>query len=69
MRLISVIFTCQNSIDFRLVFVCLIYLDRAAIEEFIVKENIPFTLITVRSKILNELRNAEKLRNLLKEDL
>ena len=69
MRLISVILTCRNSIDFRLVFVCLIDLDRAAIEEFIEKENIPFSLMTVRSKILNELRNAEKLRNLLKEDL
>ena len=69
MSLISVILTCQDSIDFRLVFVCLIDLDQAAIEEFIEKENIPFSLMTVRSKILNELRNAEKLRNLLKEDL
>ena len=69
MRLISVILTCQNSIDFRLVLLCLIDLDRAAIEEFIEKENIPFSLMTVRSKILNELKNAENLRNLLKEDL
>ena len=69
MRLISVILTCQNSIGFRLVYVCLIDLDRATIEEFIEKENMPFSFMTVRSKILNELRNAEKLRNLLKEDL
>ena len=69
MRLIRVIFTCQNSIDFRLVFLCLIDLDRAVIEEFIEKENIPLSLMTVRSKILNELKNAENLRNLLKEDL
>ena len=69
MRLISVILTCQNNIDFGLVLLCLIDLDRAVIEEFIEKENTPFLLMTVRSKILNELRNAEKVRNLLKEDL
>ena len=48
---------------------CLIDLARATIEEFIEKENIPFSFMTVRSKILSELRNAEKLKNLLKEDL
>ena len=48
---------------------CLIDLARVTIEEFIGKEIIPFSFMTVRSKILNELRNAEKLRNLLKEDL
>ena len=69
MRLISIILTCHNDIDFRLVFVCLINLDRVTIEEFIEKENIPLSFMTVWSKILNKLRNAEKLRNFLKEDL
>ena len=54
MRLISVVLTCQNSIDFSLVLLCLIDLDQAAIEEFVEKENTPFSLMTVRSKILNE---------------
>ena len=48
---------------------CLIDLVQVTIEEFIGKENIPFLFMTVQSKILNELSNAEKLRNLLKEDL
>ena len=56
------ILTCQNGIDFRLVLVCLIDLDRVTMEELIIKENIPCSYMTVRSKIPNERRKAEKRR-------
>ena len=57
------IFTCQNGITSGL-YLCLIDLDRETIEEFIEKENIRCSFMTVKSKILNELRSAEKRRTI-----
>ena len=54
------ILTCQNGIHFTLVLARLIDLDRVTIEEFIEKENITCLYMTVRSKIPNEGRKAEK---------
>ena len=45
-----------------LALVCLIDLDRVTIDEFIEKENMPCSYMTVQSKNPNEGRNAEKRR-------